>query len=189
MTQKTITKTANKNEKPAEMVNIDGIPKTFDFTTWVDEATGFSPYWNPAENKYFVGRLVSKDVQDPDFVRYLVQAGEDLECAQGPAATAEKVTVRKGEFFTISVYFSLQDIFDIYLESGIRPWMKVTAGKKLPTKKPGRFVFKWRIQVSPADKARTDEAKVQMMREAKATARLPESVDSEEGDEGENDEN
>ncbi len=128
----------------------------FEKVDWTSEAVGFAPYWSPEEGKQFIGRPVHKDESAEDFIRYVMQAGVDLDCFTGPAEDAVAIKVNKGAFFTISVYHSLQGLFDLYLESGLKPWMKVTAGKKVKTKTPGRSVFQWDVQVSKKDKGEAD---------------------------------
>jgi len=154
----------NKKSVAVSKAPVDalGVPD-FSPENWSEEQVGFSPYWNPEEGKSFIGRLVEKDERDPNFVRYLIQAGEDLECARGPSEEAETVIVKKGEFFTISVYFSLQGVFDLYLESGIRAWMKVTATGISKTKTPGRTVWQWKLQVPKEAKRLADAYRMQLM--------------------------
>lgn len=149
-------------KKTDEMVKKNGasvdaldIPNFDETTDWTSEAVGFAPYWSPEEGAQFIGRVIHKEPAD-DFVRYVMQAGVDLKCFTGPADDAVECTVPKGGYFTISVYYSLQGLFDLYLESGLKPWMKVTAGKKVKTKTPGRTVFQWDVKVPKADKAKAD---------------------------------
>lgn len=136
---------------------INAIP-TFDTSKWTEEQVGFAPYWSPVKGASFIARVMQKDI-DPEakqFTRYLMQAGEDLACKRGPADGAEDVTVKKGEYFTISVYFSLQGLFDFYLESGHKPWMKVNALEERKTSTPGQTVWTWKLLVSPEDKKKAD---------------------------------
>ena len=131
------------------------------FENWEEEQVGFAPYWGPAEMKWFYGQVVDKDERDPEFVRYLIRAGVDTQCQRGPVEDAEEVLVKAGEYFTISVYYSLQGAFDFYLETGIKPWMKVTAIKTTETSKSGRTVWHWKLVVSPEDKKRLNAARAQ----------------------------
>lgn len=150
--------------KPNELVKKDefGIPlEVPNFEGWVDEQVGFAPYWNPEEGKWLYARVIARDERDPSFVRYLMQAGMDTECHRG--AEGEAVKVKRGEHFTISVYFSLRDLFDLYLETGIRPFIKVLAVKEVPTKTTGRNVWTWKVQVSPDDKKMIDAKKKEIL--------------------------
>lgn len=143
-------------KKNGEILDVDGLP---DFAKWEEEQVGFAPYWNPEKDKWFYARIIEKDERDSEFVRYLMQAGVDTPCKRGPADGAEDITVKKGEYFTISVYFSLQDLFDLYLETGIRPFMKVTAKDTVKTSTAGRTCWLWSLLVSPETKAKTLAAK------------------------------
>lgn len=177
MASSKMTKT-NAEENSTGLAPTDAIPN-FDKTNWQDEQVGFAPYWKPVTGSFFIGRLVDRDDEAEDFVRYLVQAGQDVECQRGPADDAEKVVVKKGEHFTISVYFSLQGLFDFYLESGLTPWMKISAGEKVKTKTPGRQVFQWKVQLDPADKRKVDAARLKVI-EAKKLAAADETPQLEE---------
>lgn len=137
---------------------------TFDTSKWTEEQVSFAPYWEPAPGAKIIARLIQKDV-DPEertFARYLLQAGEDIECARGPADEQEKVTVKKGEHFTVSVYYSLQGLFDFYLETGLRPWMQLIALEKVDTSKAGQKVWRWKLLVSPEDKKKADQLRAQL---------------------------
>lgn len=142
-----------------ETIDILNVPTNFD----AEEQVGFAPYWAPVAGASFIGRVIAKEeaAKETDFTRYLLQAGEDVECARGAADEAEKVTVKKGEFFTISVYFSLQGLFDFYLENKFSPWMRVMAVDERPTKKAGQTVWTWKLQVAKADKAKADQLRAQ----------------------------
>jgi hypothetical protein len=135
-----------------------------DFSKWEEEQVGFAPYWNPEPLKWFLGRVVARDERDPDFVRYLMKAEIDTPCKRGPVTDAEDVMIRKGEFFSISVYHSLEGLFNAYLEMGFTPAMKVTAVKEVPTKKSGQT---WKVQVSPDDKKLLTKKRTELQLEAK----------------------
>jgi hypothetical protein len=157
-----------KNDALANPV-ADGIPD-FATQTWTEEQVGFAPYWSPVEGASFIGRIVQKDDAAQDFVRYLVQAGQDIECQRGPADNAEKVLVKRGEHFTVSVYSALQGIFDFYVVSGLAPWMKVTAKNQVKTSTPGRAVWQWSVAVSPDDKRKADSLRLAYTNQQKALA-------------------
>lgn len=142
-----------------------GLP---DFSTWSEEATGFAPYWNPEENAWFFARIIDKDERDPSFVRFLMQAGHDIPCKRGPAEEAEDVMVNKGEFFTISVYYSLQDLFDFYLElartgalTPTQQFMRIMAIDKSKTK-AGQKVWNWKVLVDPQTKLIANQARAKL---------------------------
>lgn len=130
------------------------VPSNFD----AEEQVGFAPYWSPEAGAKFVARVIAKEEaqKDTDFTRYLLQAGEDIACQRGGGDNAEDVMVKKGEFFTISVYFSLQGLFDFYLENKFNPWMQVTCIDERPTKKPGQTVWTWKVNCTKDDKKKAD---------------------------------
>lgn len=80
---------------------------------WVEQQTGFPPYWNPAidektgKGNGFRATVMALDARDPDFQRYVLQAKQPLRCANGPAEDAEAVLVGAGEYFTCSDYAAL----------------------------------------------------------------------------------
>lgn len=73
----------------------------------VSDQIGFPPYWNPSEGKKFYGRVVARDERDPDFIRYVIEAGVRHQCQEGPSDEARPVTVDRGQHFNVSVYASL----------------------------------------------------------------------------------
>jgi len=148
----------------------------FDTSNWVDEQVGFSPYWNPDNDKFFIGAVSARDERDPEFIRYLIKAAVDTECKRGSDENAEDVLVKAGEFFTVSVYYSLRDLFDFYLESGLRPFIKVTALKEVKTKNKNTC-WTWRVQISPKDKAVVEKKRIELTA-AKEAARLAEQNDA-----------
>lgn len=143
---------------------------TFNTEKWTEEQVGFAPYWQPKKGASFIARVVQKDEGEGNqFTRYLLQAGESIDCKRGPADEAEDVKVEKGELFTISVYYSLQGLFDFYLENRFKPWMKVTAVEERKTSTPGQTVWTWKLLVSPEDKKKADQ-----IRTAKLSAKKEE---------------
>lgn len=149
---------ANPKNK-GEDVNTNGANGS-NQTQWVDEQIGFAPYWKPEPGKVFIARPVSIDERDPEFVRYQMQCEQvAIECQRGPADGAETVTVNPGEQFSLSVYTQLAGVFNFYMESGIYPVCRVEALKEQKTSKPGQTVWMFKLQVTPADKARLEAAR------------------------------
>jgi len=138
-----------QNQNPAT----DGLP---DFDKWTDEQIGFAPYWKPAEGKWFFGMPVTIDMRDPKFVRYQFIAGADTPCQRGPSdeddERSEAVIVKKGETFSLSVYYSLRDAFDQYLqygaETGKPVLVRVDALRTVPTKNQPKC-WQFRARLSP----------------------------------------
>lgn len=103
-----------KTDTKASTVNLDDPNLDFDkllndiTAGWEKEQIGFPPYWNPAEGKKFLGRVILKDEREPNFVRYVIEATlAPIKCQQGPADDAEEVIVKPGEYFTCSAYGAL----------------------------------------------------------------------------------
>lgn len=133
---------------------------------WVEEQTGFPPYWSPDEKgAFFIGIPLMKDegfregdAENPsDFVRYAIRATQPVECWKGKSESAEGVTVQPGEFFTCSAYASMR------LERYFGYEVMVKAVEKVPHK-AGRMLWKFRVFVAPEtrkqlDAERSDRAK------------------------------
>ena len=148
--------TSNASAEPAD---VSGVPN---FDKWVEEQVGFAPYWNPEPEKWFFARVVARDERDPEFVRYLMQAGMPLNCKRGPADDAEDVAVKPGEHFSFSVYHSLRDTFDFYLETGLSPFLRVQSIKEVKTKTTGQTCWTWKVLVSPQDKKILEKKREEM---------------------------
>lgn len=152
----------------------------FDTKGWVEEQVGFAPYWEADKGQKIIARLVGKEEKEGTFTRYLLQAGQDMVCYRGAKTldddgksikgSAEKVNVKKGEFFTMSVFHSLQGLFDFYEETGLKPWMQIHAVEKVKTSTPGQMVWTWKLLVSPEDKKRADAKRMQLAAEKKSEA-------------------
>jgi len=105
------------------------------FAEWDEVQIGFAPYFHPEKGSTVVGFLVGKDARDPKFVRYQMKALVDTMCRRGPAnedaeegAVGEDVLVKKGDFFSMSVYYSLADQFDCLI------WASAKTGQEFPIK-------------------------------------------------------
>lgn len=159
----------DKAPKNATNTGKDNAADPMDFSQWEEEQIGFAPYWSPEEGKYFVGQVAGKDMRDPEFVRYLIQASVDTECQRGPVDGAERVLVKKGEFFSISVYYSLADMFDLLLERftavGKPLTCRLESVKTSKTSTQGRKVWNWKMLLPPADKKALTAMKEQVRRE------------------------
>lgn len=145
-------------------VTLENLQKLFD--SYEREQTGFAPYWEPKPGAMFAGRVIGRDATDPDFVRYLIQAGVDTPCKRGSKIkeTTEEVVVPKGDSFTISVYYALKDKFDDYLVSGRMPFIICKAVKEVPTSKSGQTVWTWDLRLSPEDKKAMTEWRAKQIR-------------------------
>lgn len=159
--------------------NVSNAIQLPDFSKWEEEQVGFAPYWSPEPEKWFLAQVVSIDKRDPEFVRYLMKASIDTACKRGPVDESEDVIVKSGEYFTISVYYSLQYLFDTYLEMGCTPVMRVTAVKEVKTKN-SQTCWTWKVQVSPEDKKMLTKKRVEASKymEAKKAKELNEENDA-----------
>jgi hypothetical protein len=151
---------ANPNVKPP-VVNMGKGPRGEDlpdFDKWDKIQTGFAPYWWPEVGKWCFGRVVAKDIRNPDHIRYLMIAGAEHDCRRGPknedekaGAVGEAVVVKKGDTFSFSAPYSLADEMDFHLwllaneqtEINIR----VLAEKKTKTNHPSGSRFVWHLDV------------------------------------------
>lgn len=130
-----------------------------DFSTWDDVQIGFAPYYHPTKGSAMMAEIVGKDSRDPKFVRYQFRALADTLCRRGPAnddesegAVGEEVIVKAGDVFSMSVYFSLCDEFDLHLwasaETGQRLPVRIEALNKVKTKND-RTVWNFKMKVPP----------------------------------------
>ncbi len=118
---------------------------------WEREQTGFPPYWKPkAAGDLFFGKPVLKDMRDPNFERFVVQATKfPIVCQQGPAEDADVVIVRPGDYFTVSVWAALplEDFIDI------EACVMAETSRKLPgneeSKGVPRNLWGWNVRVTP----------------------------------------
>lgn len=115
---------------------------------WVDEQTGFPPYWTPVEGASFRGTVMARDDRDPKFNRYVISSSTPLECAQGPAEDAEPVHVLPGDMFSLSTYAALP--LDDYM--GFEVFVTAVNKRKIQGGSQDLWIFK--LKVSPDTKAK-----------------------------------
>lgn len=144
---------------------------------WLEESTGFAPYWTPEVGKKFTAMVIDIDTSDPTFGRYILQNMDEeaITCQRGPASDAEEVVVGSGEQFTCSMYASLD--LSRYIGETIKVLVhgnRKLAGNDDSDGKP-RDLWMWKLMVSPEtakrlQSYRAEEAK--MLREAAVKARM-----------------
>lgn len=152
---KQTTAAASKNTEPKDDVRNPTLDKGMpNFDEWSEEQIGFAPYWKPEVGKWFYGAPVAIDMRDPKFVRFQFIAYADTPCQRGPSdeenENSEQVIVPKGGTFSLSVYYSLRDVFEEYLrygaESGKPVPVRVDALRTVPTKnQPKCWQFQARV--------------------------------------------
>ena len=158
---------ANPTKNTAPNTNKNAEP---DFDSWSDEQIGFAPYWTPKEGEAFYGLIQARDERDPEFVRFLVMnlSSVPLVCHRGPSDDAELVEIGKGEVFTVSVYYQLEEPFNFYLqaqeEMGIEVPMRVTALSKTKTRDKND-VWRFRLQIEPNAKKQLNAYKIKLNKE------------------------
>lgn len=118
----------------------------------VKQQTGLPPYWAADEEVHkagvaqgFYARVIGRDDGDPTFPRYVVQAGMDTPCMKGGGDDAEPVIVKKGEFFTTSVYAGLP--LERFI--GVPVIVKVKDKRKINTKGGPRTIWDFTVEVTP----------------------------------------
>ena len=131
-----------------------------DTSDWQKEKVGFDPYWTPDTGKTLIATLIGRDDRAKDFVRYQFMSATDLECQRGPGDAEkeghEKVTVKAGDTFNVSVYHALEEPFDRFIafaeDTGKAVTIKLTCTGEKPTT-AGKTVWLWDCLVPPAIKA------------------------------------
>ncbi len=126
---------------------------------WIDENIGFPPYWDPKEGETVQCQILSLDVRDPNFPRYIcAYTGNDvLICSKGAKETdayQEQVSVYPGEQFSMSEWAGIdRNKLVYYIGVDIRltrgPKTKVAPGED---GKPRHFI-NWSMQIKAKDKA------------------------------------
>ncbi len=152
---------------PVNTINTVGVAGEVlpDFDKWSDLQIGFSPYWHPREGEFIYGSLIAIDARNPKFIRFQFKAGKTTECRRGPAnedekagAVGEQVTVKPGETFSVSVYYSLVEEFKYHnffrVKTGKEVPIRVDALKKTKTANAeGRMVWNFRVRAEDSMKA------------------------------------
>jgi hypothetical protein len=137
---------------------------------WVEQQTGFPPYWNPVvdedsgKGNGFKAKVMARDERDPEFIRYVLQATMGLRCQNGPADDAEEVLVKPGEYFTCGDYAALP-LSDYFGEEVVVLTIrkrKLAANEKNPQK---RDLWNFKILVSPETALRLEERREAQARE------------------------
>lgn len=128
-----------------------------DFDKWDDIQIGFAPYWNAEAGAWCFAEVIAKDERNPEFVRYLMLAHTDTKCSRGPKdpethKAEEDVVVKKGECFSVSLFYSLSRELDyqLYLRTkGHNVPVRVEAKKQTKTSTAGRTVWQWSVKNDP----------------------------------------
>jgi hypothetical protein len=142
---------------------------------WQEVETGFPPYWKPEIGKMILGKVCVVDFRDPSFPRVVLQATKiEIPCQRGPVDDAEAVTIKTGEFFTMSEYAALNLGNYIDLEVAI----KCVGERKVPADKtrnlPSREMFEWKVWTTPEAAALLKARSIEEMKLLKARRTLGE---------------
>lgn len=126
---------APANTAPVVSGVVAGAANSPDFDQWDDVQIGFAPYFHPMKGSFIVAAIIGKDARDPKFVRYQFKALQDTMCRRGPANddaeegdVGEDVLVKAGDTFSMSVYYSLSDEFDLHL------WASAKSQQPIPVR-------------------------------------------------------
>lgn len=98
-------------------------PDIAQFADWSVEQTGFAPYFEPEKGAFFVAYISKADMKDPNFLRYLFQASSmPVKCRRGAKPVDEDapdtrpvVIVQPGQYFSLSLFFSMVENLNTYL--------------------------------------------------------------------------
>lgn len=177
--------TAAELAEPSNLIpadyNAPGILEDIDLGNFVDETTGFYPYWTPVTlcsqckstlgaaelvcrrhpqaevlGNRFIGRLIGPDPDSPaNFPRWMVYATHRMLCQRGPVDSPEIVTVEPGGMFTISDFKSL----NLMKFQGMVILVQVKYKRKLPPTQDGtpRTMWDFDLKVDHASKRMLDE--------------------------------
>ncbi len=145
------------------------------YESWEEESTGFPPYFEPGEGRHFMGMPIEVDDTDPDFRRYLLVAGEDVQCFRGPKDDQTEVIVKKGEHFTVGDYYNLP----LYKYANIM--LRVACKEKIETKS-NRTVWTFSVKMSPEDKKMLAAAETSSGPKKLPPSRYASGKDAPEGD-------
>src|SRR4029077_3781914 len=114
--------TAQNAQKPANVVDY-ATPDISQFSEWTTEQTGFAPYYEPEKGAWFAAIIRKCDMRDPNFIRYLMQAScMPVKCRRGPKPpegiedTRPVVDVLPGQHFSLSLFYSMVENLNTYIE-------------------------------------------------------------------------
>lgn len=128
---------------------------------WDKREVGFRPYFEADIGSSFAGVVQQKDLRDPDFVRYVIRALQDMTCFEGEKGADGKpqnpVSIKAGETFTVGNYKQIEGELDFYL------WVLMTTGREIPffakvlsegkvKSDPKKTVLKWELRAHPSVK-------------------------------------
>lgn len=131
--------TTKKNAAPVQNQEIDGL----EFSN--EEQISFAPYWKPIVGASFVAKPIARDERDPEFIRFVMQAYQDMDCFSGPVEDAAEVKVEKGKYFSISDYKALPLDFYMGLPDPIKLTVESTRKSSDPKKND---MFVWSIKTT-----------------------------------------
>ncbi len=158
--------------KEAEVVNDEVNLPANPFEGWSEEQLGFPPYFKAAIGKGFFARVITVDVRDPEFIRFVLQylgmpndfkkptqldTTTPLKCQKGKKDDAEDVMVKPGEFFTTSNYGGLP------LENFLGESATIACTGKVSTGKPNDM-YTWTVLTSAETKTRLAAQRLEEMR-------------------------
>lgn len=155
-----------KNTAPVTEKNTQAVSED----EWVSEQLGFPPYWDAKEGETVQCQIMSLDVRDESFPRYIcVYTGDEvLRCSKGAKDTEayeEIVEVYPGEQFSMSEWAGIaREKLVYYIGVDIR----LTRGKATRLKngddgQPRKFI-NWELKIRAKDKLLIESRKKEAAR-------------------------
>lgn len=150
-------------------------PDINQFADWTTTETGFAPYYEPFKGGWFAAVVLKGDTRDPNFERYLMQAEHDIVCRRGAKPVHEGdvdnrpvVVVKKGQTFTLGVFFGLKETLNALLMYQYEKKARVPVfiqfdGKLENATKAGRHPWQTTVRLHPEHASGIEQARAKLL--------------------------